>query len=128
VIPLPYLFIIVADVLQQLLTSPAANGVFEHPIGPGAPCPVLRHANDTLIILKADENQLLALKETLQTFSAATGLHINSEKSTFLPICVDSDHTCHLASIFNALSPLSLNHTSAFPSQPQNFVPGISSL
>jgi hypothetical protein len=33
----PYLFIIVADVLQQLLTSTAANGVFEHPISTGAP-------------------------------------------------------------------------------------------
>jgi len=54
----------------------------------------------TLIILKADENQLLALKETLQTFSAATGLHINFEKNTFLPICIDSDYACHLASIF----------------------------
>jgi hypothetical protein len=66
---------------------------------PVLPCPILHYADGTLIILKADENQLLASKKTLQTFSAATGLHINFEKSTFLPICVDSDHACHLASI-----------------------------
>ena len=53
-----------------------------------------------MIILKANETQLLALKETLQTFSAATGLHINFEKSTFLPICVEPDLASHLATIF----------------------------
>lgn len=96
----PYLFILVADVLQQLITSSAAGGVFEHPISPGAPSHVLQYADDTLVILKAEEGQLLALKETLQSFSSATGLHINFEKSTFLPICVEPDHASHLASIF----------------------------
>lgn len=97
---LPYLFILVADVLQQLITAASTNGVFEHPICPSAPRPVLQYADDTLFILKADENQLLALKDSLQAFSAATGLHINFEKSTFLPICVDTDVTASLASIF----------------------------
>ena len=97
----PYLFILVADVLQQLLTSATANGALEHPITPGAPCPVLQYTDDTLIILKADADQLLALKEMLQTFSAATGLHINFEKSTFLPICVDTEYANRLASIFD---------------------------
>ena len=77
----PYLFILVADVLQQLLTSAAANGVFAHPIVPSAPCPILQYADDTLIILKADKNQLFALKVTLQIFSIATRLHINFEKN-----------------------------------------------
>ena len=97
----PYLFILVADVLQQLLSSAAADGTFQYPITPNSPCPVLQYADDTLIILKADEAQLLAFKETLQDFSAATGLHINFEKSTFLPICVDPDLARHLATIFD---------------------------
>jgi hypothetical protein len=37
---LPYLFILVADVLQQLITAASTNGVFEHPICPSAPRPV----------------------------------------------------------------------------------------
>jgi hypothetical protein len=41
----PYLFILVADALQQLLTSAAADGVFIHPISPSAPCPVLQYAH-----------------------------------------------------------------------------------
>jgi hypothetical protein len=89
----------VADVPQQLITSAAANGVFEHPISLGAPCPDLQYADDTLIILQAEEVQLLALKETLQS-SSATSLHINFEKNIFLPMCVEPGHASQLASIF----------------------------
>lgn len=38
----PYLFILVADVLQQMLSGASANGVFEHPVIASAPCPVLQ--------------------------------------------------------------------------------------
>ena len=116
------------DVLQQLLTSAAANGVFEHPINPDAPCRVLHYADDMLIILKADENQLLALKETLQVFSTATGLHINFEKSTFLPICVDPNHASHRTSppFLNAQFPPSCSPTLAYPYPPPSSAPGIS--
>jgi hypothetical protein len=38
---------------------------------PSAPCPILQYADDTLVILKADEAQLLTLKQILQTFSRA---------------------------------------------------------
>ena len=86
--------------LQQLITNASANGEFQHPICPTMPCPILQYADDTLIILKADETQLTALKSTLQAFSAATGLHINFEKSTFLPICIDSDSATSLAATF----------------------------
>ena len=103
----PYLFILVADVLQQLLTSAAANGVFAHPIVPSAPCPILQYADDTLIILKADKNQLFALKETLQIFSIATRLHINFEKSNFLPISLMQTMLATLPPFLNAMSPLS---------------------
>ena len=122
----PYLFILVADVLQQLLSSAAADGTFQHPITPNSPFPVLQYADDTLIILKADEAQLLALKETLQDFSAATGLHINFEKSTFLPICVEPDLASHLAAIFDCPCPLFPSHTLASPYQLPNFARKIS--
>jgi len=50
---------LLADVLQQLITSAAAEGVFEHLINPGALCRVLQYVDDTLIILKADEHHSL---------------------------------------------------------------------
>jgi hypothetical protein len=42
----PYLFILVADVLQQLLTRDAA---LRHPLAPERPCVVLQYADDKLI-------------------------------------------------------------------------------
>ena len=46
-------------------------------------------ADDTLIILQADHDQLQTLKSILLEFSNATGLVINFHKSTFAPIHVD---------------------------------------
>jgi len=57
-------------VLQQLLVLSAH--------------PVLQYSDHTLIDLKAEESQLLALKDTLQAFLAAIGLHINFEKENSL--------------------------------------------
>lgn len=90
-----------ADALQQMLSGAAANGVLEHPIIASPPCPVLQYADNTFIILKADERQLLALRHALQSFSEATGLFINFEKRTFLPICIDPEQAQSLVSIFN---------------------------
>lgn len=53
-----------------------------------------------MIIVQAEEPQLIRLKEILQSFSFATGLHINYEKSTFLPIHVSPDTAAALASSF----------------------------
>ena len=52
-------------------------------------CPVLQYADDTLLVAKADPIQLLHLKTLLDRFSSSTGLHINFEKSTFVPIGVE---------------------------------------
>jgi hypothetical protein len=42
-----YLFILVADVLQRMLTRDAA---LHHPLAPDRPCVVLQYADDTLIV------------------------------------------------------------------------------
>lgn len=50
----PYLFILVADVLQRLIRSASSDGRLAHPIDPSLPCPVLQYADDTLILCRAD--------------------------------------------------------------------------
>jgi hypothetical protein len=42
----PYMFILVADVLQRFLTRDAA---LRHPLAPDRPCVVLQYADDKLI-------------------------------------------------------------------------------
>jgi hypothetical protein len=67
---------------------------------PGTDFPIVQYADDTLLILQACPRQLLALRELLQVFAAATGLRVNYSKSCLMPINVD-DYQIHLlANIF----------------------------
>jgi hypothetical protein len=61
---------------------------------------VLQYADDTLIVLKAVLAQLTALKALLQQFSGMTGLNINYDKNTFVPIGLDNTTSSSLASSF----------------------------
>ena len=84
----PYLFLLVADTLQALIRS--ANSV-RHPIDGDRPCAVLQYADDTLIVMRGDIADVHELKNILQQFSEATGLRINYNKSTLVPIHMDMD-------------------------------------
>ncbi|CAL4971761.1 unnamed protein product [Urochloa decumbens] len=95
----PYLFIIVADLLQQMILAASRAGELLHPIAPDLPCPVLQYADDTLIILSAQPSQISRLKQILDSFSAMTGLHINFDKSTFVPIGIPQSEAQAMASI-----------------------------
>jgi hypothetical protein len=85
----PYLFLLVADTLQQLIRSHAAE--IRHPIVAGTGCLTLQYADDTMIVLKGDLNDVAKLKEVLNAFSAATGLCINYYKSSIVPLHMEPD-------------------------------------
>jgi len=75
---------LVADVLQCLIKDkPTAR----HPLL-DAPCPVLQYADDTLILVRATTADVINLRSTLDSFSAATGLKINYHKSNVVPMHV----------------------------------------
>jgi hypothetical protein len=56
-----------------------------HPLADGAPCPVLQYAEDTLV-LRGEPEDVQSLKVILDNFAAATGLTINYNKTTAVPI------------------------------------------
>ena len=95
----PYLFIIVADVLQKLIQRASSDGVLCHPVDHSLPCPVLQYADDTLILTKGDVPSMLALKQILDNFSTATGLCINFQKSTFVPMNVNDATAAQMATV-----------------------------
>lgn len=95
----PYLFIIVADVLQRLIQQASTEGVLQHPLDPNLSCPVLQYADDTLILLQASETAMVRLKHILDDFSLATGLTINFHKSTFVPMNIPDHEASSLAAI-----------------------------
>jgi hypothetical protein len=53
--------------------------------------PVIQYADDTLLILRADEDQLLFLKDLLIEFGNATGLRVNYDKSNLIPINIPDE-------------------------------------
>lgn len=61
----PYLFILVADILQQIILEASTLQHVHHPLCPDLPCPVLQYADDTLIIMEACPMQLSHLKTVL---------------------------------------------------------------
>ena len=83
----PYLFLLVADVLQKPIK---ADGGIRHPLMEG-PCPVLQYAVDTIILVRGESEDAARPKQTLDMFSAATGLVINFNKSTIIPMHVDNE-------------------------------------
>jgi hypothetical protein len=48
----PFIFLTVAEVLQQLIKANSES--IRHPLSPEHPCPVLRYADDTLIVFSLD--------------------------------------------------------------------------
>jgi len=78
----PYLFLLVADVLQTLIRK---SNTVHNPLDHSSPCPVLQYADDTLILLRGDLDEVKQLKHLLDQFSEATGLRINYHKSTAGP-------------------------------------------
>jgi hypothetical protein len=60
----------------------------KHPTDPESPCAVLQYADDTLVIFRAETEAAVKLKEILDQFAAFSGLHINFDKSTLVPIHV----------------------------------------
>ena len=95
----PYLFVLVADVLQRLLER---NTEIRHAIYQDRLCTTIQYADDTLIICCAEEADFLALKETLLQFSKATGLQINFAKSTMITLNVDQSKELVLSDCYSA--------------------------
>jgi hypothetical protein len=67
------------------------DGILRHPFVDDMPPLVLQYADDTLIILRADNGVAEQLKRILDYFATATGLVINFTKSTLVPMDVSDD-------------------------------------
>jgi hypothetical protein len=90
---------VVVDVLQQIIKCFSREGHLLHPIVDDTPCPVIQHADNTLIFIQGRPDQARLLKEILDTFSASTGLAINYEKSIFVSLNLDLDEQSLISNI-----------------------------
>lgn len=81
-----------ADLLQSMVNKACSNGDLVHRLGPfcGGDYPTVHYADDTLIVMPAETDQLAYLnKSLLESFAASTGLRVNFHKSNLIPINVD---------------------------------------
>jgi hypothetical protein len=85
----PLLFVIAAELLQVLVNKAASMGLLRAPIPHEEDeFPIIQYADDTLLILQADANQLFFLKALLNSYEIASGLKVNYRKSQMIPINV----------------------------------------
>ncbi|XP_040243757.1 uncharacterized protein [Aegilops tauschii subsp. strangulata] len=84
-----YLFLIVADLLQQLIIQNPEPDLLHHPIFTHLPPTILQYADDTLIIAAVSPLAAATLKIILNNFAQATGLTINFSKTTLATLHTD---------------------------------------
>lgn len=98
----PLLFVLAADYLQALINKAKDMNLLKLPIPlqSSRDFPVIQYADDTLIVLEGDANQLFFLKSLLQNFSESTGLRVNYNKSMMLPVNISEAKLQHLARTF----------------------------
>jgi hypothetical protein len=97
----PILYVLGSDLLQDVINDLLSQGSISLPIQINDPdFPIVQYADDTLLILPANFDQLLALKEALQKFYLSTGLEVNYQKSSMILVNVDEGTMSQLASAF----------------------------
>jgi hypothetical protein len=97
----PLLFVSMAELLQVVINVACSEGVLHLPIDQPASedFPVVQYADDTIIILQADRDQLASLHSLLDAYSQSTGLKINFHKSQMIPINITNEKAQELASV-----------------------------
>lgn len=98
----PLLFAIAADLLQSVINNAYTQGTLSAPFPQSSdtPYPVIQYADDTIIVMQGNEQQLTHLKGLLQSFTSSTGLRVNFHKSCLVPINMDSRKATDLANAF----------------------------
>jgi hypothetical protein len=82
----PYLFILAIDALQKILELATEEGVLALPRGRCAKMQLSLYADDAVIFLNPDQQEVTSLFSILATVGAATGLKLNLAKCSVAPI------------------------------------------
>jgi hypothetical protein len=98
----PRLFVLAADLLQCVINQAHNMEILHLPIPANdhAGFPVIQYADDTIILMKADQRQLLCLKAILETFAQSTGLRVNYSKSSMVPLNMSQDKAEIMTGVF----------------------------
>jgi hypothetical protein len=84
----PLLFILVAELLQCVVNKAYQQGLLQMPIPSrdGSSFPIIQYIDDTIIIIRASQQEWLCLKALLESYVQSTGLRVNFAKSRMVPL------------------------------------------
>jgi hypothetical protein len=96
------LFVLAADLLQCVINQAHNMGILQLPIPANdhAGFPVIQYAVDTIVLMKADQSQLLYLKAILETFAQSTRLRVNCSKSCMVPLNMSHEKAEIMTDVF----------------------------
>ena len=84
------LFVLAADLLQIIVNRAASMNLLKAPIPQREEqFPIIQYADDALLIMQAEAQQLFFLKALLNSFADSTGLKVNYRKYQMISINVD---------------------------------------
>ncbi|XP_078173283.1 uncharacterized protein LOC144567103 [Carex rostrata] len=89
----PMLFDLAVDVFQCMIN--ATNQLLQAPLSNRIPEPILalQYADDTAVLMNAEITTLVSFKLILRLFSMISGLQVNFQKSTFIPINLEEEES-----------------------------------
>jgi hypothetical protein len=88
----PLTYVPASELLQAAINKAMQDQLIEVPIPVTCPdFPIIKYANDTILVMPACEVQLEVVKSILETFATATGLKVNQHKSVMAPINVSQE-------------------------------------
>jgi len=101
----PLLFVLAAELLQYVVNDSLHRGFLNLPLPqPSGDFPIIQYTDDTILLMEADVNQILHLKDLLERFALSTGLRVNYNNSSMVPINVHPDRLALLASAFGCVT------------------------
>ncbi|XP_020174866.1 uncharacterized protein [Aegilops tauschii subsp. strangulata] len=90
-----------ADLLQAAINDAYRAGDLQLPMpAREGDYPVIQYADDTILVMPADEIQAETIKSILQDYVSSVRLRINFQKSTLIIVNTAADTTSHLAQVF----------------------------
>jgi hypothetical protein len=98
----PLLFVLAAELLQCIVNKAHQLDLLQMPIpsGDGAGFPIIQYADDTIIVMRASQRELLCLKAILESYRQLTGLRVNYAKSCMVPLNMTEERAQILAGVF----------------------------
>jgi hypothetical protein len=82
----PLLYTLGGDLLQSIVNLALGEGLLRLPIPLDGGFPIVQYADDTIIVLLAEDDQLLLFKKLLNKYAGYTGLKVNYHKSSSISI------------------------------------------